>query len=72
MTNTEKRPELDSTPIPDITKPGGLFITCSPGQWDDMLEIAYDEGWTLLEVEDRDGKEVVVRAWKRKEDTCQQ
>ena len=41
------------------------FITCSPGQWDTLLNAAYESGWMLLEIEEVNGEEKAVRAWKK-------
>lgn len=37
----------------------------SRGQWDKLLELSYDHGWTLLEIEEVDGEEKCVRAFKK-------
>ena len=44
-------------------------MTCSPGQWDGLLKSAYESGWILLEIEEIDGREEVVRAWKKGDGT---
>ena len=42
-----------------------MFFTCSPGQWDALLNAAYEGGHLLLEIEEVNGEEKVVRAWKK-------
>lgn len=41
---------------------GGRVITMSVGQWDALLSAAYERGWTLLELDER---ERPVRAYRR-------
>jgi hypothetical protein len=61
-----RRPKLEPTSIPvPFPEPAGLYMTMSPGQWDMFLQNAYDMGWTLLEIEEVDGEEKAVRAFKR-------
>ena len=61
-----KRPALVPHPIPNpFPQPGMQFITCSPGQWDTLLNAAYESGWMLLEIEEVNGEEKAVRAWKK-------
>lgn len=61
-----KRPRLDRIPIPcPFPEPGKQYITCSPGQWDKLLKAAYESGWTLLEIKQKDGREIVVKAFKK-------
>jgi hypothetical protein len=43
-----------------------MIVTCSPGQWDGLLQAAYDSGLLLLEIEEIDGEEKAVRAWRNK------
>ncbi len=38
------------------------IVTMSPGQWDALLQAAYDARWTLLEV---DADEVPVKAYRK-------
>lgn len=40
----------------------GTVITMSVGQWDALLAAAYEQGWTLLEL---DQNERPVRAYRR-------
>ena len=42
-----------------------MYITISPGQWDGLHKAAYDAGHTLLEIEEVDGQEKAVRAYRR-------
>lgn len=41
----------------------GVVVTMSEGQWDALLEAAYDQGFILLELDDH---ERPVRAYRRK------
>jgi len=41
---------------------GGLVVTLSPGQWDTLLQAAYDKGATLLEI---DKNELPVKAYRK-------
>jgi hypothetical protein len=43
--------------------PGALVITKSPGQWDALLQEAYNQGWILVEIAD----EVPVAAYRYQE-----
>ena len=53
-----KRPKLNKIPMPEnIFSPGQLLITMSPGQWD-----------YLLEVDEVNGNEAFVGAYKKVED----
>jgi hypothetical protein len=62
-----KRPNLESVPLPNpFPVPGECYITCSPGQWDRVLQEAYNRGWMLLEIEEIDGQEKAVRAFRRR------
>ncbi len=58
------RPPLTATPLADVfpLRRGLCYATCSPGQWDAVLQAAYDCGWVLLEVDDH---ERPVRAFRR-------
>lgn len=51
-----KRPQLNAIPlldaIEDIGSRPAAVITLSVGQWDALLATTYDQGWTLLEVDD--------------------
>lgn len=65
-----KRPPLDSRPLPTLfPEPRMNYMTCSPGQWNHTLQAGYDRGWTLLEIEEVNGEEKAVRAWKKKDVT---
>ncbi len=57
-------PPLNEIPIASAIPPhpGRCYITMSPGQWDTLLRVAYDEGWILLEIDDH---ERPVRAFRR-------
>ena len=37
----------------------------SPGQWDALLQGAYEADWTLLEVDLVNGSEKIVRAFRK-------
>lgn len=61
-----KRPKLNPVPLPNpFPQPGAKCITMSPGQWDGLLQAAYEMHWMLFEVEEVDGEEKIVRAFKR-------
>ena len=60
------RPQLNEVPLPNpFPEPGKVYITVSPGQWDGLCKAAYDGGHTLLEIEEVDGQEKAVRAYRR-------
>jgi hypothetical protein len=64
-----RRPDLTPYPLDAAlaaltTRSGSVTITMSLGQWDSLLAAAYDDGWTLLEL---DTHEVPVRAYRRPE-----
>lgn len=42
--------------------PGTRVITMSEGQWDALLSAAYEQGWTLLELDEH---EQPVRAYRK-------
>lgn len=64
-----KRPELHQVPLPasasELAQPGSLWMTVSPGQWDKMHQEAYERGFTILEIKERNGKKKIVRAFKK-------
>jgi hypothetical protein len=65
-----KQPELNTISLDDAMNSllGGkplCFVTMSPGQWDGILQAAYDTGWVLIEVDDA---EIPVRAYRKKSD----
>jgi hypothetical protein len=45
-----------------LAQPGRCTMTMSVGQWDTWLEVAYDQGFVLLELDDN---EVPVAAYQR-------
>lgn len=63
-----KRPVLNEIYLDQAIKAflagnqAGVLVTMSIGQWDTLLQGAYDRGWTLLELDDR---EKPVRAYRR-------
>ena len=63
-----KPPKLIETDIDNAmaallgVEPGVGFITMAPSQWDALLEAAYDDGWTLIELGQN---EVPVKAYRR-------
>jgi hypothetical protein len=60
------RPKLNQVPLPfPFPVPGRCYITMSPGQWDALLQCAYDANWTLLEVDLVNGEEKIVRAFRK-------
>ena len=48
------RPELRRIPLTDAVPPprGMVMLTMGQGQWDKLLETAYDLKYVLLEVDD--------------------
>jgi len=48
---TRSFPEcLHELPVP----PGLRAVTMGQGQWDDLLQICYDDGWLLIELDEND------------------
>jgi len=60
-----KRPKLSKVPLHTVMTPATINITMSPGQWDKLLQAAYDAGHNLIEVDDN---EIPVRAYRKKLD----
>lgn len=58
-----KRPALNETPISSAINKGSFNVTMSTGQWDRFLQTAYDNGATLLEV---DENEKPVKAYRKR------
>lgn len=63
-----KRPVLNEVPLEYVIPPGqgaippvGI-ITMSRGQWDCLLQEAYERGWILLELNDQ---EKPVKAYRK-------
>lgn len=71
-----KRPELKTVSLDETMRAicGGLkidgkpicFVTMSVGQWDALLQAAYDSGFTLLEL---DRREKPIRAYRKEMDS---
>ncbi len=57
-----KRPMLNKIPLNDFMTPPGLVVTMGVKQWDALLEAAYDDGATLLEL---NRKEQPVAAYRK-------
>jgi hypothetical protein len=58
-----KRPVLNEIPLNGGTIiKRGVIVTMSVGQWDGVLEAAYDRGHILLELDDN---EIPVRVYQR-------
>lgn len=58
-----KRPALNEVPLrADVLNKPGVSITMSAGQWDGLLQAAYDVGCTLIEI-DQNGKP--ARAYRK-------
>ncbi|MCI0615273.1 hypothetical protein L0244_19960 [bacterium] len=59
------RPNLNEIPLSDVLplRRPELIVTMSEGQWDKLLEISYERGWILLEVND---DEQPIKAYRRK------
>jgi len=61
-----KRPKLNEVPIPtNPFQPGSVCITVSPGQWDNLIKAMYDRGHLLLEIEEINSQETIVRAYRK-------
>ena len=64
-----QRPPLNEIPLFEAIAPivgaatATINITMSTGQWDRLLQAAYDTGWTLVEV---DREEKPVAAYRRR------
>ena len=60
-----ERPVLNEIALDEARKlmmqPMSASITMRPGQWDMLLQAAYDRGWILLEVKNEES----VRAFRR-------
>jgi len=56
------RPLLNEIELGSLTA-AEVIVTMSKGQWDDLLEAAYNQGFILLELDD---KERAVWAYQRK------
>lgn len=58
------RPILTEIPLDlqEILKPGKVSCTMSIGQWDTVLEVMYDQGATLIEL---DNDEVPITAYRK-------
>ena len=53
--NPMNRPPLHEIPLASVTfSPGTLLVTMSTGQWDHLLAAAYQQGATLLELDDQE------------------
>jgi len=57
-----KRPELHKITLSEVSRHGAV-MTMSTGQWDRLLQAAYDTGWTLVEL---DREEKPVAAYRRR------
>ena len=58
------RPLLREIPLVSVLplRRGFATITLSADQWDDLLQVAYDADWILLELDDA---ELPVKAYRR-------
>ncbi len=59
-----ERPQLRRVDLADVIpmRPGVCYCTMSEGQWDTLLQAAYDLGFVLLELDDG---ERVRRAYRK-------
>jgi hypothetical protein len=59
-----ERPKLRSVPLADVlpVRPGVCYCTMSEGQWDTLLQAAYDLHFVLLELDD---EERLLRAYRK-------
>jgi hypothetical protein len=62
MTGASKRPALRQIPLARVWPPraGRCYVTMGRGQWDGILQAAYDVGYVLIEL---DGDEQPVGAY---------
>jgi len=61
-----RRPELNEVPLSSTMLGAGkpsVNVTMSVGQWDSLLQAAYDAGYNLIELDDN---EIPMRAYRRK------
>jgi hypothetical protein len=59
-----KRPELNEIHLHEVLDKPTLLVTMSAGQWDELLQAAYDTGATLLELDDM---EIPAKAYRRED-----
>ena len=57
------KPTLNEIPIGGIFLKPQVIVTMSIGQWDGLLEAAYDAGAVLLELDDNENP---IKAYRRK------
>lgn len=57
-----QRPTLNEIDIYTVMDRPTLLVTMSVGQWDQLLQSAYDTGATLLELDEH---EIPARAYRR-------
>lgn len=65
-----KRPNLNEVPLSSTmlgTGKPSVNVTMSLGQWDDFLQVAYDAGYNLLELDDN---EKPVRAYRKDQENA--
>lgn len=65
-----KRPKINKIDLKGVMADflngrAGVTVTMSPGQWDKLLQAAYDVGYNLIEVDD---SEIPIRAYRKKMD----
>ena len=46
--------KFDTENLPHLSNPGLMMVTMSVGQWDTILQVAYDMGAILLELDDNE------------------
>ena len=53
---TQRRPKLAEVPLASVgpPRPGLVYVTLSPGQWDSDLHAAYEMGFALIEVDEQE------------------
>ena len=59
-----KRPTLNKIPLTEVfpLRPGCAFITIDIGAWDTLIEVAYNNGFFLIEMDENENP---VRAFHK-------
>jgi len=61
-----KKPELNEVSLSKAFQPATVTVTMSQGQWDTLLQVSYDQGFVLVEL---DRNEIPVRAYRKQMDS---
>ena len=67
LNTTRPRPELNEIPIPStLFGAGEITHTADPGQWNGWLQVAYDRGDLILDVEQYEGHPIkALKAYRK-------